>query len=128
MRKFWEFSRERSYAAFMLGSWRRSSYELYKIYKQPDIVKCVKLQRLKWAGHLARMNEDRCRRKVFLAKTMGNKPRGRPLLRWTDCVEKDPKIRKVKNWKTVAKSWDAWRRLLARVALGSDKLDPCPGL
>ncbi|GFV12764.1 hypothetical protein TNCV_1367341 [Trichonephila clavipes] len=41
------------------GSWRRSNLDLCKIYKQPDIVKFVKLQRLKWDGHLARMNDDR---------------------------------------------------------------------
>ncbi|GFW62974.1 uncharacterized protein TNCV_4453221 [Trichonephila clavipes] len=40
------------------GSWRRSNLGLYKIYKQADIVKFVKLQRLKWAGHLAGMNEN----------------------------------------------------------------------
>ncbi|GFV12463.1 mariner Mos1 transposase [Trichonephila clavipes] len=57
---------------------RRSNLELYKIYKQPDIVKFVKLQSLKWAGHLARMNEDCYFKKIFLAKPMRNKPRGRP--------------------------------------------------
>ncbi|GFT01944.1 hypothetical protein TNCV_3056871 [Trichonephila clavipes] len=62
------------------------------------------------AGHLARMNEDRSCKKIFLAKPMGNRPQSRPLLRWNDCVEKDLKILKVKNWKTVAKSRDVWRR------------------
>ncbi|GFT18528.1 putative endonuclease-reverse transcriptase [Trichonephila clavipes] len=79
------------------GSWRRSNLELYKIYKQPDIVKFVNLKMLKWAGHLARMNEDRRYKKLFLAKPIGNKPRGRPPLRWIDCVEKDLNILKVKN-------------------------------
>ncbi|GFX45342.1 hypothetical protein TNCV_1026021 [Trichonephila clavipes] len=42
------------------GSGRRRSYlEFSKIYEQPDIVTFIKLQRLKWAGHLVRMNEDR---------------------------------------------------------------------
>ncbi|GFU70208.1 hypothetical protein TNCV_5058001 [Trichonephila clavipes] len=56
------------------------------------------------------MNEDRCCKKIFLAKPMGNRPRGRPPLRWIDCVEKDLKILKVKYWQTVAKSGVAWRR------------------
>ncbi|GFV43832.1 putative endonuclease-reverse transcriptase [Trichonephila clavipes] len=30
------------------GSWIRYNLELYKIYKQPDTVKFVKLQRFKW--------------------------------------------------------------------------------
>ncbi|GFW25716.1 transposable element Tcb2 transposase [Trichonephila clavipes] len=51
------------------GSRRRiSKLELYKIYKQPGIVKFDKLQRLVWAGHLARMNEDRCCKKNILVK------------------------------------------------------------
>ncbi|GFS50569.1 hypothetical protein TNCV_2041951 [Trichonephila clavipes] len=29
-----------------------------------------------WAGHLARMNEDRCSKKFFLEKPMGNSPWG----------------------------------------------------
>ncbi|GFY35069.1 putative endonuclease-reverse transcriptase [Trichonephila clavipes] len=63
------------------GSWRSSNLELYKIYKQPDIVKFDKLQRLKWVGHLSKMNEDHCCNKIFLAKLMVNRPRGRTLLR-----------------------------------------------
>ncbi|GFX82322.1 hypothetical protein TNCV_973341 [Trichonephila clavipes] len=62
------------------------------------------LERLKWAGHLARINDGRCCKKIFLAKPMGNRPGGRPPLRWIDCVEKDLKILKVKNWKRVEKS------------------------
>ncbi|GFW40295.1 putative endonuclease-reverse transcriptase [Trichonephila clavipes] len=96
-------------------SWRRrSNLELYKIYTQPDIAKFVKLQRLKWAGHMARMNEDCCCKKIFLSEPMGNRPQGKPPLRWTDCVEKDLNILKVKSWKTIAKSRDARRRLLEK--------------
>ncbi|GFV21936.1 uncharacterized transposon-derived protein F52C9.6 [Trichonephila clavipes] len=85
-------------------SWRRrSSLELYKIYKQTDVVKFVKLQRLKWARHLARKNENRCCKKIFLAKPMGNRPRGRPPLRWIGCAETNLKILKVKNSKKVQK-------------------------
>ncbi|GFX86717.1 hypothetical protein TNCV_1409141 [Trichonephila clavipes] len=58
------------------------------------------------ASHLARMNEGRCCKKIFLAKTMENRPRGRPPLRWINCVESDLSILKE------AKSIDAWRRLL----------------
>ncbi|GFT18255.1 putative endonuclease-reverse transcriptase [Trichonephila clavipes] len=61
------------------GSWKRkSNLELYKFYKQPDIVKVFKLQELKWDSHLARMNEDGCCKKIFRAKSMGNRPQGRP--------------------------------------------------
>ncbi|GFW89648.1 hypothetical protein TNCV_1025321 [Trichonephila clavipes] len=58
------------------------------------------------AGHLARMKENRFCKKTFLAKPTGSRPRGRPPLRWIDCVENDLKILKIKNWKTVAKNRD----------------------
>ncbi|GFX73806.1 hypothetical protein TNCV_4291221 [Trichonephila clavipes] len=37
------------------------------------------------------MNEDCCCKKIFLAKPSGNRPRGRPPLRWIHCVEKKSK-------------------------------------
>ncbi|GFX25641.1 hypothetical protein TNCV_2082761 [Trichonephila clavipes] len=86
----------------------------YTIFTHSGIRRQSANSRLKWAGHLARMNEDRCCKKIFLAKPMGNRPQDRPSLRWIDYVEKDLKILKVKNWKTVAKSRDARRRLLEK--------------
>ncbi|GFU98159.1 hypothetical protein TNCV_3446781 [Trichonephila clavipes] len=63
MRKHYRKFQRKYLKSCILGgtndSWRRrSSLELYKIYKQPDIVKFIKLQRLKWADPLARMNKD----------------------------------------------------------------------
>ncbi|GFX25837.1 putative endonuclease-reverse transcriptase [Trichonephila clavipes] len=82
------------------GSWRRrSNIELYKIYEQPDIVKFVKLQRLKWDGYLGRMNEDFVAARKSFKKSMGNRHRGRPPVRWIDCAEKKLKILKFKNCK-----------------------------
>ncbi|GFW17251.1 hypothetical protein TNCV_1957221 [Trichonephila clavipes] len=72
------------------------------------------LSRLKRAEHLDRMNEDCSSKKMLLEKPMGNIPRGRPPLRWIDCVENDLNILKIKNWKTVAKNRDAWRKLLEK--------------
>ncbi|GFW75590.1 hypothetical protein TNCV_4427731 [Trichonephila clavipes] len=43
---------------------------------------------------------------------MENRPRGRPPLRWFDCVAMDIKILKIKNWKKVAKIGDTLKRLL----------------
>ncbi|GFX78265.1 hypothetical protein TNCV_5136121 [Trichonephila clavipes] len=84
----------------------------WKDYLSKDLKEyCNKDLRIKWAGHMARMNEDRCCKKIFLAKHIGNRPRADNPLGWIDCVEKDLNILKVKNWKTVSKSRDAWRRL-----------------
>ncbi|GFV51131.1 hypothetical protein TNCV_4744081 [Trichonephila clavipes] len=37
---------------------RRSNLELYRSYKESDIVNFIKMQRIKWEGHVVRMNED----------------------------------------------------------------------
>ena len=43
--------------------WRRlHNEELHSLYRSPNIVRVIKYRRLKWADHLARMEEGR---KVF---------------------------------------------------------------
>jgi hypothetical protein len=38
------------------GSWRKlHSDELHSLYSSPNIVQVIKLRRLRWAGHVARM-------------------------------------------------------------------------
>jgi hypothetical protein len=35
------------------GQWRRRyNSELYKLYDEPDLVKYIQINRLKWAGHV----------------------------------------------------------------------------
>jgi hypothetical protein len=50
------------------GVWRpRYNSELYTFYDKPDIVKVVTMERLRWLGHLFRMQElDPCRKLTFL--------------------------------------------------------------
>jgi hypothetical protein len=37
-------------------------------YKAPDIVNVIKVRRLKWLGHVGRMNETRSVKKIFEEK------------------------------------------------------------
>ena len=42
------------------GEWRRlRNEELYSLYGSPNIVRVIKSTRLRWAGHIARMEEGR---------------------------------------------------------------------
>ena len=42
------------------GDWRRlHNEELHSLYRSPNIVRVIKSRRLKWAGHVARMEEGR---------------------------------------------------------------------
>jgi hypothetical protein len=40
--------------------WRRlNNKELYALYLSPNVIRVIKLRRLRWAGHVARMGERR---------------------------------------------------------------------
>jgi hypothetical protein len=42
------------------GEWRKlHNEELNDLYSLPNIVRVVKLRRMRWAGHVARMGEER---------------------------------------------------------------------
>jgi len=38
---------------------KRHNYKLHEAFNEPSIVKYIKVNRLAWAGHLMRMNNDR---------------------------------------------------------------------
>jgi hypothetical protein len=38
------------------GQWRiRYNHEVYEVHKEPDLITCIKIRRLRWAGHIQRM-------------------------------------------------------------------------
>ena len=59
------------------------------MYKESDIVTYMKINRLKWAGHVIRMEEQNPTRRVLVAVVEGRRQRGRPKLRWEDGVMED---------------------------------------
>jgi hypothetical protein len=65
------------------------SEELHNLYSSPDIIRQVKSRRMRWAGHVARMGEERKAYKVLVRKPEGKRPLGRPRRRWEDGVRMD---------------------------------------
>ncbi|XP_049315624.1 uncharacterized protein LOC125779109 [Bactrocera dorsalis] len=94
------------------GEYRiRWNDELYEIYDDIDIV--AKRQRLRWLGHVVRMDENTPALKVFDAvPAAGSRGRGRPPLRWKDQVEKDLASLGISNWRHVAKRRNDWRAVI----------------
>ena len=42
------------------GEWKRlHNEELHSFYRSPNIIRAIKSRRLRWAGHVARMEEGR---------------------------------------------------------------------
>ena len=49
----------------------------------------IKSRRLRWAGHVARMEEGRCVFNILTGKPTGNRALGRPRRRWEDNIRMD---------------------------------------
>ena len=56
------------------------------MHRPPNIVMVIKSIRLRWAGHVARMQEGRSAFKISTGKTSGKRPLGRPRRRWGDNI------------------------------------------
>ena len=56
---------------------------LHSLYRSPNIVREIKSRRLRWAGHLARMEEGRSALKILTGKPTGKRPLGWPRRRKT---------------------------------------------
>ena len=72
------------------GEWRRlHNEELNDLYSSPNIVRVIKSRKTRWAGHVARMAEERGAYRVLVGKPEGKRPLGRPRRRWVDNIRID---------------------------------------
>jgi len=72
------------------GEWRRMhKEELNDLYSSPNIVRVIKSRRMRWAGHVARMGEERGLYRVLVGKPEGKRLMGRPRRRWVDNIRMD---------------------------------------
>ena len=61
------------------GDWRTLyNVEPNVLHPSPNIVRVIKSRRMRWAGHVARMEERRGVCSVLVGKTEGKRPLGRP--------------------------------------------------
>jgi hypothetical protein len=61
------------------GEWRMLlNEEPNDLYSVPNIVRVVKSRRMRWAGHVARMGEERGVHRVLVGKPEGKRPWGDP--------------------------------------------------
>jgi hypothetical protein len=65
--------------------------EIDKLIEGTDIVRFIKAQRMKWLGHIQRMDQARPTRNLLGWKPMGSRPVGRPRQRWQKDVMEDLK-------------------------------------
>ena len=100
------------------GEWRRNhNEELNDLYSSPNIVRVIKSRRMRWAGHVARMGEERGEYRVLVGKPEGKRPLGRPRRRRVDNIRMD--LQEVGcgyvDWIGLAQDRDRWRTLVSAV-------------
>ena len=106
------------------GTWRRRmNHELHQLLGEPPIVHTVKIGRLRWAGHVARMSDTNPVKMVLDTDPTGTRRRGAQRARWIDQVEDDLRtLRRQHGWRRVAMDRAEWRNLL-RTAQVTPTLD-----
>ena len=100
------------------GEWRKlHNEELNDLYSSPNIVRVIKSGRLRWAGHVARMEEGRGVHKVLVGKPEGKSALVRPRRRWEDNIKIDLQEvgRGCGDWMELAKGRDSWWVLVSMV-------------
>ena len=100
------------------GDWRRlHNKELNDLYSSPNIVRVIKSRRMRWAGHVAHMGDERKVYRVLVGKLEGRRPLGRPRCGWVDNIRMD--LHEVgcgyMDWIGLAHDRDRWRTLVSAV-------------
>jgi hypothetical protein len=77
----------------------------------------IKSMRMRWAGHVARMEKKRNACRILVGKTERKRPLGRPRRRWVYSIKID--LREIgwdgMDWIDLALDRDQWRALLNTV-------------
>ena len=91
--------------------------ELNDLYCSPNIVRAIKSRRLRWAGHVARMEERRGVHKGLVGKPEGKRPLGRRRRRWEDNIKIDIEEvgRGFGDLMELAQDRDRWRAFMSTV-------------
>ena len=82
------------------------------MYRSHNIVRVIKSKRLRWAGHIARMEEDGRALRILTGKPTGNRHLGRHRRRREDNIRINLKeiVINTRNW--VDSAQDRWRVLV----------------
>jgi hypothetical protein len=68
------------------------------MYSSRNIIRHIKSRRIRWAGHVARMGEERKGHNVWVGNLEGKRPLGRPRRRWEDGIKMDLKETAERVW------------------------------
>jgi hypothetical protein len=80
--------------------------------KKPTIIETIRLNRLRWFGNVARIEENRIPQRVLYMNFGTTRLRGRPRNRWQDEVREDGRIVGGEGWQENVRNRAEWKKLL----------------
>lgn len=87
---------------------RKTNEWIRSITKVEDVVEKILKQKWRWAGHVARLEDDRWTKMVVQWRPrLGKRTRGRPPMRWTDDIKRVANY----NWVQKAQNRQEWHLL-----------------
>jgi hypothetical protein len=100
------------------GEWRKlHNEELHDLYSSPSIIRIIKAMRMRWAGHVAQIGENRNAYRLLVGKPEGRRPLGKSRHRWVDNISMD--LVEVGwgdvDWIGLVQNRDRWRALVNSV-------------
>ena len=91
--------------------------EFLEDFREISVVGSLKSRRLRWAGHVARMEESRNVYRDLVGRPEGENPLGMPRRRWEDNIKMDLKVvgRDTRNWMDLAHYRNQWHSYVRAV-------------
>jgi hypothetical protein len=94
-------------------NWRvLTNKEIYGSVNKPTITETIRLNRLRWFGHVQRMEENRIPKRVLCMNLGTTRLRGRPTNRWQEEVKEDGRIVGGEGWREKVHNREEWKKLL----------------
>jgi len=91
--------------------------ELNDLNSSHNIMRVIKMRRMRWAGHVEHMGEERRVYKVLVGKPEGRRSLGRPRRRWVDNIRME--LQEVgcgyMDWIELVQDRGSWRTLVSAV-------------
>jgi hypothetical protein len=94
-------------------NWRVLTYEeIHASVKKPTIIETIRLNRLRWFGHVQRMEDNRIPKRVLCINLGTTRLRGRPRSRWQEEVKEDGRKVGGEGWQEKVHDREEWKKLL----------------
>ena len=81
---------------------------------EADLVTAIRGHRLRWLGHVARMDDNRMPKRVLFGELQARRPPHSPKRRWRDVVLNNlSQLQLQSSWFTACQDRLAWRRIIS---------------